>query len=42
MYNTKKKERKKSYETYLFIWKCDRSNKCKGGNYRFLVILTEK
>ena len=34
------KERKRSYETYSFVWKCDRSNRrFKGDDYRFLVIL---
>ena len=34
------KERKRSYETYSFVWKGDRSNRrCKGADYRFLVIL---
>ena len=38
----KKKERKTSYEIYSFVRICDRSNgRCKGGNYRFLVILTK-
>ena len=33
-------ERKRSNETYSFVWKCDRSNRrCKGGDYHFLVIL---
>ena len=32
-YNKEERKRKRSYETYLFVWKCDRSNRCKGGNY---------
>ena len=40
MCRIQKKERKSSYETYSFVWICDRSNRnCKGGNYRFLVIV---
>ena len=36
----KEKERKRSYETYSFVRKYDRSNRrCKGDNYHFLVIL---
>ena len=39
-YKKKKKKKKRSYEDYSFVRKCDRSNRrCKGGNYRFLVIL---
>ena len=31
---------KRLYETYSFVWECDRSNRrCKGGDYRFSVIL---
>ena len=29
-----KEKRKRSYETCSFVRKCDRSNRCKGGNYR--------
>ena len=33
-YNKEERKRKRFYETCSFVRKCDRSNRCKGGNYR--------
>ena len=32
-YNKEERKSKRSYETYSFVRKFDRSNRCKGGNY---------